>query len=102
MLPDNLRLWLFDRLSVKNMRYVTSVPRREATGLTSQVYDMIEDDFFVNGSLTSRSRVPNLLAAIWTGGRETMLVDDYLDRTTKEAICAVLSEINVPHVLHRS
>lgn len=94
MLPRKLRLWLFDRLSVKTMRFVTAVPRSKATGLTRQVYDMIDDDFFVNGSLTSRSRVPNLLAAIWTGGRETMLVDDRLDRTSKEAICAVLSDLN--------
>ncbi len=94
MLPRKLRLWLFDSLSVKTMRYVGAVPRGEATGLTRRVYDMIDEDFFVNGSLTSRSRVPNLLAAIWTGGRETMLVDDHLDRTTKEAICAVLSDLN--------
>jgi hypothetical protein len=94
MLPRNLRLWLFDRLSVKTMRYVTAVPYREATGLTKEVYDQIREDFFVNGSLTSRSRVPNLLAAMWTAGRETILVDDHLDRTTKEAICAVLSNIN--------
>ena len=55
---------------------------------------MITEDFFVNGSLTSRSKVPNLLAAIWTAGRESILTDDHLDRTTKEAICAVLSDIN--------
>jgi alkylhydroperoxidase family enzyme len=94
MLPEKLRNRLFDSLSVKTMRYVTSVPGDQATGLTKRVYDMIRDDFFINGSLTSRSRVPELLAAIWTAGRETMLVDDHLDRTTKEAICAVLSEIN--------
>ena len=51
------------------------VPRGAATGLTREVYDMIADDFFMNGSLTSRSRVPNLLAAVWTLGRESMLVD---------------------------
>ncbi len=94
MLPSKLRYWLFDRMSVKTMRYVTAVPAREATGLTKQVYDMIEQDFFKNGSLTSRSRVPELMAAIWTGGREAMLVEDKVDRTTKDAICAVLSQIN--------
>ena len=94
MLPNRFRLWLFDRLSMKTMRYVSAVPRKKATGLTKRVYDMIEDDFFINGSLTSRSRVPELMAAIWTSGRETMLVDDHLDRTTKEAICGVLSDIN--------
>ncbi|MHC5028557.1 MAG: carboxymuconolactone decarboxylase family protein [Planctomycetota bacterium] len=94
MLPSKLRLWLFDRLSVKTMRYVSAVPRSAATGLTREVYDMIADDFFINGSLTSRSSVPNLMAAIWTTGRESMLVDDALDRTTKEAICAVVSDLN--------
>ncbi len=94
MLPNNLRLWLFDRLSVKTMRYVTAVKKDRAQGLTKSVYDQIDEDFFINGSLTSRSPVPELLAAIWTAGRETMLVDDGLDRTTKEAICAVLSDAN--------
>lgn len=94
MLPNKFRLWLFDRLSVKTMRYVTAVKKSKARGLTKAVYDMIGEDFFINGSLTSRSPVPNLLAAIWTSGRETMLVDDALDRTTKEAICAVLSDAN--------
>ena len=94
MLPDTLRLWMFDRLSVKTMRYVDAVKRKEATGLVKQVYDQIEDDFFINGSLTSRSAAPPLLAAIWTSGRETMLVDDALDRSTKEAICAVMSDVN--------
>ena len=94
MLPKTLRLKLFDSLSTKTMRYVTAVPSHKAEGLVKQVYDMITEDFFVNGSLTSRSRVPQLLAAIWTVGRESMLVDDKLDRTTKEAICAVMSEVN--------
>lgn len=94
MLPNSLRLWLFDRLSVKTMRYVSAVPWSKATGLTREVYEMIADDFFMNGSLTSRSSVPNLLAAIWTMGRESMIVDDEVDRTTKEAICAVVSSLN--------
>ncbi len=94
MLPSKLRYWLFDRLSVKTMRYISAVPTREASGLTKQVYDMIEQDFFKNGSLTSRSQVPELMAAIWTGGREAMLVEDRVDRTTKDAVCAVLSQIN--------
>ena len=94
MLPKKLKLDLFDRMSVKTMRYVTSVPRREATGLVKRVYDMIADDFFINGSLTSHSKVPELLAGVWTGGRESMLVDDHLDRTTKEAMTAVVSQLN--------
>lgn len=94
MLPKRFRFWLFDRLSVKTMRHVSAVPTRKATGLVREVYDQVQDDFFINGSLTSRSAVPELLAAIWTAGRETILVDDHLDRTTKEAVAAVLSYAN--------
>jgi hypothetical protein len=94
MLPSTLRFWLFDTLSVKTMRYVSTVPTRKSEGLTKKVYDMIREDFFKNGSLTSRSKVPELMAAVWTAGREAMLVEDGVDRTTKDAICAVLSQIN--------
>ena len=94
LLPKALRFALFDALSLKTMRFVHAVPRRQAAGLVAEVYGQIDNDFFINGSLTSRSKVPNLLAAIWTGGRETILVSDHLDRTTKEAIAATLSSIN--------
>ncbi len=94
MLPSKFRFWLFDHLSVKTMRYVSAIPTRKAKGLTKKVYDMIREDFFKNGSLTSRSKVPELMAAIWTAGREAMLVEDKVDRTTKDAISAVLSQIN--------
>ena len=47
------------------------------------------------------------LAAMWTAGRESILVDDRLDRTTKEAMNAVLSQVNdcpfrrdTPHFEH--
>lgn len=94
MLPKSFRYWLFETLSLKTMRYVHAIPRRKATGLVAQVYGMIEEDFFINGSLTSRSKVAALMAGIWTAGRESVLVDDHLDRTTKEAMNAVLSQIN--------
>jgi AhpD family alkylhydroperoxidase len=94
MLPRRLRFWLFETLSLKTMRYVHAIPRRTATGLVAQVYEMIEEDFFINGSLTSRSKVPRLMAGIWTAGRESILVDDHLDRTTKEAMNAALSQVN--------
>jgi hypothetical protein len=54
MLPNRFRPWLFDRLSVKSMRYVDAVPEGRARGLTKTVYDMIDEDFFIHGSLTSR------------------------------------------------
>jgi hypothetical protein len=94
MLPKRIRFRLFETLSLKTMRYVQAVSRPKATGLVARVYDMIEEDFFINGSLISRSKVPELMAGIWTAGRESILVDDHLDRTTKEAMNAVLSQVN--------
>ena len=94
MLPKQLRESLFERASVKTMRYVTAVPVRSAVGLVRRVYDMIAEDFFVNGSLSSHSRVPELFSGSWLGGREVVLVTDQLDRTTKEAMGATLSYVN--------
>jgi alkylhydroperoxidase family enzyme len=94
LLPEKIRYKLFDSLSLKTMRYVDAVPREKAGALVQEVYDQIAEDFFINGSLTSRSRVPNILAAIWTAGREAILVSDKIDRTTKEAMAATLSSIN--------
>ena len=73
MLPKILRERLFEKASVKTMRYVRAVPTRAATGLVKRTYDMISEDFFVNGSLTSHSQVPELLAGTWMSGREIVV-----------------------------
>lgn len=94
MLPKRLRENLFERASVKTMRYVSAVPVRSANGLVRRVYEMIAEDFFVNGSLSSHSRVAHLFAGTWLGGREVVLVTDRIDRMTKEAMGATLSYLN--------
>lgn len=94
MLPTTIRENLFDRYSVKTMRFVRSVPRHAATGLVKRIYQMVSEDFFINGSITSQSKVPEIMAGMWTGGREILLVSDRLDRTTKEAMSGILSNIN--------
>ena len=94
MLPRTLRYNLFESLSVKTMRYVDAVPTKHATGLLSEIYQQISDDFFINGSLTSHSAVPALLAGVWMGGREVILQPDRLDQKTKEAMAATLSRVN--------
>jgi hypothetical protein len=45
MLPKTLRFHLFEILSLKTMRYVHAIPRRKATELVAQVYDIIEEPF---------------------------------------------------------
>ena len=94
MLPQRLRQNLFEKASVKTMRYVDAVPIKEAVGLNRRVFEMIAEDFFVNGSLSSHSQIPELFAGTWLGGREIVLVTDRVDRTTKEAMGATLSYIN--------
>ncbi len=94
MLPQKFRFDLFDRMSVKTMRYVKAVPRRQATGQVAAVYEQVARDFFINGSITSHSKVPALMAGMWTGGREAILVSDKLSRTLKEAMGGILSRIN--------
>lgn len=94
MLPERFRNVLFDRLSVQTMRYVDAVPTDKAKGLTEQVYRMVQEEFFINGSITSHSVVPELMAGMWCGGREAVLVEDQIDRGTKEAMSAILSQIN--------
>src|SRR5262249_62182675 len=91
MLLTKLRFELIERMSVKTMRYVSAVPRAKANGLVARIYDMIAEDFFINGSLTSHSKVPPLLAGVWTGGRGSILVAGRLDRTAKETMMAGLS-----------
>lgn len=94
MLPKKLRYPLFDALSVQTMRYVKSVPTRKAEGLVKRIYDQVTDDFFINGSITAQSKVPEIMAGMWIGGREVLLVNDQLDAMTKEAFSATLSRIN--------
>jgi hypothetical protein len=94
MLPKKFRFELFDRMSVKTMRYVTAISRRDATGLVADIYDQVSKDFFINGSITSHSKVPELMAGMWTLGRESILVNDKVSRTLKEAMGAILSRIN--------
>ena len=94
LMPSGMRDELIERMSVKTMRYVNSVPDKNAQGLVARVYDMLAEDAFINGSVTSHSKVPELMAGMWTGGRETILVSDRLDRTSKEAMSATLSQVN--------
>lgn len=97
MLPSSIRATLFDRISDQTMRYVEAVPTGEATALTADVYEMVAEDLFINGSITCHSPVPELMAGMWCGGRESVLVEDHIDRATKEAMCNVLSEFNDCH-----
>ncbi|MDH5723220.1 MAG: hypothetical protein OEY94_07860 [Alphaproteobacteria bacterium] len=94
MLPETIKYRLFDYMSVQTMRYVENVPIKKATGLVKDVYDQVQKDFFINGTITSQSKVPELMAGMWSAGREILLVTDKEERTVKEAIGGTLSYLN--------
>lgn len=94
MLPEKLQKVMFESLSVKTMRYVDAVPTKQVSGLLAKIYKQVDEDFFVNGSLTSHSAVPELMAGVWIGGREAIIQPGELDQKTKEAMAATLSRVN--------
>ena len=92
--PLATRTEMLERMSVNTMRYVRSTPTSEAEGLVRRVYEMVENEFFITGSITSQSAAPEIMAGMWTALREVILVTDKLDRGIKEVMGAKLSQIN--------
>ena len=76
------------------MKYVKPLPANEVSGLTSQIYKQIKNDF---GALVDpfllHSASPDLLAGIWCACRES-LVAGKVRRELKEAVAATVSRIN--------
>lgn len=95
MLPRKLKNNLFDKLSGVTMRpFFTPISAKDATGLQAWVLQQSERDFFVNGTITSHASCPQLMAGLWSGGREAALVDDHLPAWLKKAMGAALSQEN--------
>lgn len=95
MLPRALRNHMLERMSTKTMRkHFQSVTRRDAVGLAARVLEQAEDDFFINGTITSHAACPQHMAGMWAGGRETTLVGDRLPAWLKKAMGAALSRQN--------
>lgn len=92
MIPGWLQQPLFQWLSERTIRYVSPVPGADA--LTRRVLDQARRDFFVGGPITVHASSPRLMAGMWIAGRETILVDDALDRAAKEVIAAGVSQAN--------
>ncbi|MHC4520336.1 MAG: hypothetical protein ACYTAS_17250 [Planctomycetota bacterium] len=95
MLPVKLRNKTFDKISSVTMRrFFTPISVKTATGLAKEVCLQSERDFFVNGTITSHAAVPELMAGMWVGGRETALTNMALPAWLKKAMGAALSEVN--------
>lgn len=81
--------------SLKQIRYVTAVPRHEAKGLVADVYDRAGREFGILAPpLALHSPAPEALAACWVLLRETLLVDGRAGRAAKEAVATGVSQAN--------
>ncbi len=95
MLPLTLKHSVFDKVSGLTMRiFFHPVNLQQAHGLLKAVLLQSQKDFFINGTITSHSAVPELMAGMWLAGREITLVDGYLPAWLKKAMGAALSEVN--------
>ena len=80
MLPHRMKSVIFDSVSKMPIRYVRPIPFSEAKGLVADVYGQVADEFFINGAITTHSVRPPLLAGMWCGGREIVMVDGVFER----------------------
>lgn len=94
MLPHNIKSRVFDTVSKMPIRYVTPVPYSAASGLVAEVYDLVADEFFINGAITTHSVRPPLLAGMWCGGRELVMVDGHFSRDVKEGLGVSFAQTN--------
>jgi AhpD family alkylhydroperoxidase len=77
----------------QTIKYVTPVPYGAATGLTADIYQQMQADFLPVPPLTLHSRVPQLMAGVWSVLRETLHTGQ-VDRALKEAVAAAISKTN--------
>ena len=95
MLPTKIRNSMFDKISGVTMRkFFTPSTLTNATGLIKEVMLQSQNDFFINGTITSHAACPPLMAGMWMSGREIALTNHYLPAWLKKAMGAALSEVN--------
>lgn len=83
------------KLSLLQVRHVSTVAFGDAGGDTLRVYRALERDFGVLAPpIALHAPVPELLCAAWVTLRETMLVDGAAPRAAKEAVATAVSVSN--------
>ncbi|MEV0661649.1 carboxymuconolactone decarboxylase family protein [Actinomadura luteofluorescens] len=76
----------------EQIAHVSVVRHAAARGLVARVYDQLERDFGILAPpVILHSPVPDLLAAVWTMLRETLVATGKADRAAKEAAAAAVS-----------
>lgn len=83
------------RRGQQQIRHVTPVAPRAASGLVADVYAQVEHDFgLLAPPITLHSPAPEVMAASWLLVRETLIADGHVERGAKEAVAAAVSEAN--------
>src|SRR5690349_10555894 len=82
-------------LSLAQVRHVAPVPFRRADPEVLEVYRAVEREFGVLAPpVVLHAAAPGVLRASWVMLREIVLAPGLLDRGTKEAVAAAVSEAN--------
>ncbi|WP_410585702.1 carboxymuconolactone decarboxylase family protein [Amycolatopsis sp. lyj-108] len=83
------------RRSLRQIRYVTPVAPRRATGLVADVYRQVERDFgMLAPPVALHAAAPAALAGSWMMLRETLVASGLVDRRTKERVATAVSLSN--------
>ncbi|WP_424530116.1 carboxymuconolactone decarboxylase family protein [Sphaerisporangium viridialbum] len=78
--------------TLSQVRHVTPVRPREATGLVTRVYAQVERDFgMLAPPMLLHSPAPEALAASWSILRESLLAGGLVGRAVKEAVATAVS-----------
>lgn len=83
---------LMEDISNRSVQHVRVIPSNESSGLLRQVYQQMEKEFGIVPPLSVHSKVPRILAALWSATRESLIAGE--GRLTKELIATTVSEIN--------
>lgn len=77
------------------IKFIDSIKPSEATGVVKEVYDQLKSEMGdVVEPISMHALIPDLLTGIWGILRETVLVEDEVERKVKEAVGAAVSSSN--------
>lgn len=84
---------LKDQFETNNIRFLTIHKPSEATGKLKQIYAQVDRDFMLVAPFTLHAAEPDLVAAVWSAERETMLYG-LVPRAHKEAVVSEVAKTN--------
>lgn len=90
---NSIETRIFMQDAPRRVKHLSPLDYSQATGLARRVLDRMARDFQVVTPMTVHLSSPELLAAVWALGRETLAAGP-LERSRREAVAAAVSTIN--------